>query len=132
MSDLPESPRGLAEHLNIEVTEATPSRCVATMDVSQVHQQPHGIMHGGSSLALAETVASVGAKTACREERQAFGMEINANHLRPFHTGQLTATAKPEHVGQTSQVWSVEIADKAGKLICVSRCTMAIRPSPQP
>jgi len=131
MTERSASPSGLAEHLDIVVTEASPSRCVATMDVSEIHHQPYGIMHGGSSLALAETAASVGAKLACDEEQEAFGMEINANHLRPFRSGQLTATAEPVHVGQTSQVWSVTIQDKSGKKICVSRCTLAVRPSNQ-
>ncbi len=114
--------------LGIEVTEATPERCVATMPVDARHRQPLGYLHGGVSVVLAETVASVGAFMAAPEGYTAFGQEINANHLRPKRDGTLTAVGTPVYKGRSSQVWSVEITDERGKLICVSRCTLAVVP----
>jgi uncharacterized protein (TIGR00369 family) len=100
---------------------------IATMPVDHRTLQPFGILHGGASVALAETVASLGA--AGRIDRAAFsavGQEINANHLRPMRDGVVRAVARPVHVGRTSQVWSIEITDERGRLVCVSRCTMAV------
>jgi uncharacterized protein (TIGR00369 family) len=121
--------RGLADTLGIEVLELTPSRVVATMQVDQRTLQPFGILHGGSSLALAETVASLGATANVdREEFLAMGLEINANHLRAKSDGVVTATATPIHVGRTTHVWDVRITDESERLVCVARCTLAIRP----
>ncbi|CAN5532571.1 hotdog fold thioesterase [soil metagenome] len=124
--------RGLPGTLGIEILELTDDRVVATMPVDARTHQPFGILHGGASVALAETVASLGATG--RIDRTAFmavGQEINANHLRPKSDGVVTATATPVHVGRSSQVWSIEIRDEAGKLVCISRCTLAVvrRPS---
>ena len=99
---------------------------MATMPVEPRHHQPLGYLHGGATVALAETVASVGAYLAAPEGYTAFGQEINANHLRPMREGLLTATGTPIHVGRTSQVWGVEVRDQAGHMICVSRCTLAV------
>jgi 1,4-dihydroxy-2-naphthoyl-CoA hydrolase len=121
--------RNLPGTLGIEILELNDDRVVATMPVDHRTQQPFGILHGGASVALAETVASLGATG--RIDRNAFvavGQEINANHLRPKSEGVVTATATPVHVGRTSQVWSISIADEAGRLICVSRCTLAVVP----
>lgn len=123
---------GLQHTLRIEIIELTNDRVVATMPVNAQTHQPFGILHGGASVALAETVASLGA--AGRIDRDAFmavGQEINANHLRPKSEGVVTATALPVHVGRSSQVWSIDIVDEAGRMICVSRCTLAVvaRPS---
>jgi 1,4-dihydroxy-2-naphthoyl-CoA hydrolase len=132
MSDLPDwyhavHPTGLPTTLGIEILELTPSRVVATMPVDQRTRQPFGILHGGASVALAETVASFGAVGLIDRERfVAVGQEINANHLRPKLEGVVTATGVPVHVGRTTQVWSIEIRDEAGKLVCISRCTMAV------
>jgi len=132
MSDLPDwyhavEVTGLPKTLGIEMLELTPQRVVATMPVDQRTRQPFGILHGGASVALAETVASFGAVALIDRERfVAVGQEINANHLRPKLEGVVTATGVPVHVGRTSQVWSIEIRDEQGKLICVSRCTMAV------
>ena len=132
MSALPDwyhtvHPSGLPTTLGIEILELTPSRVVATMPVDQRTRQPFGILHGGASVALAETVASFGAVGLIDRERYvAVGQEINANHLRPKLEGVVTATAVPVHVGRSSQVWSIEIRDEAGKLVCISRCTMAV------
>jgi uncharacterized protein (TIGR00369 family) len=121
--------RGLAGALGIELVELTGERVVATMPVDDRTRQPFGILHGGASIALAETVASFGAVMRIDRERfVAVGQEINGNHLRGKTDGVVTATAVPVHVGRTSQVWSIEIADEEGRLVCVSRCTMAIVP----
>ncbi len=121
--------RGLEGSLGIRILELTENRVVATMPVNERTHQPFGILHGGASIALAETAASLGA--AGRIDRELFvavGQEINGNHLRPKSEGVVTATAVPVHVGRSSQVWSIEIRDELGRLICISRCTMAIVP----
>ncbi len=121
--------RGLADTLGIEVHELTATRVVATMPVDARTKQPFGILHGGASVALAETVASLGATANIdRAEFAAVGLEINANHLRAQTSGTVTAVGTPIHVGRTTQVWDVRIADEEGRPVCVSRCTVAIRP----
>lgn len=121
--------RGLADSLGIELVELTPARVIATMPVDPRTRQPFGILHGGSSLALAETVASLGATANVdREEFIAVGLEINANHLRAKSEGVVTATATPIHLGRTTHVWDVRIVDENERPVCVSRCTLAIRP----
>ena len=118
---------GLPTTLGIEFLELSETRVVATMPVDQRTRQPYGILHGGASVALAETVASFGAATLIDRERfVAVGQEINANHLRPKLAGVVTATGVPVHVGRSSQVWSIEIRDEEGRLVCISRCTMAV------
>ncbi|MAQ92510.1 MAG: competence protein ComA [Rhodothermaceae bacterium] len=116
----------LGDTLGMEIVEGSAERVVATMPVEPRHHQPLGYLHGGATVALAETVASVGAYLAAPEGYTAFGQEINANHLRPMREGLLTATGTPIHVGRTSQVWGVEVRDQAGHMICVSRCTLAV------
>ena len=117
----------LLETLNIEVTHATPEEVRATMPVTSKVHQPFGILHGGASVVLAETVASVGASVSVDLEKQrAVGLEINANHLRAKRDGTLEAVATPLHKGRTTQLWQVEIRDEEDKLVCVSRCTLAI------
>lgn len=121
--------RGLAETIGIEILELTADRVVATMPVDDRTRQPFGLLHGGASLALAETVASLGAAANVDLERfVAVGQEINGNHLRGKTEGVVRATAVPIHRGRTSQVWAIDIADEQGRLVCVSRCTMAIIP----
>jgi len=118
---------GMAAALGIELVELSDERVVATMPVDHRTRQPFGILHGGASIALAETVASFGAVMRIDRDRFiAVGQEINGNHLRGKTEGVVTATAVPVHVGRTSQVWAIEIADEQGRLVCVSRCTMAI------
>jgi len=120
-------PATLMETLGIVVTEASHERVVATMPVGPVNHQPYGILHGGASVALAETVASIGACVLPDGSLQrAVGLEINANHLRPVREGEVTAVGTPLHQGRRTQVWSIEIRDEAGRLVCVSRCTMAV------
>lgn len=117
----------LMRSLGIRLLSASGERVVATMPVTPGHHQPHGILHGGASVALAESVASIGASLALQGAGQrAVGLEINANHLRAVSTGSVTATAVPVHRGRSTHVWSVEIVDEAERLVCVSRCTLAV------
>lgn len=121
--------RGLADLLGIEIVELTPQRVVATMPVDERTRQPFGILHGGASVALAETVASLGAVMNVDLERStAVGLEINANHIRAKRDGIVRATATPFHVGRSTQVWDVRIVDEEEKPVCISRCTLAVVP----
>jgi uncharacterized protein (TIGR00369 family) len=113
--------------LGIAVVDATKECVVARMPVCPRVHQPFGFLHGGASVALAETVASIGAWMNVDQSREiVMGVEINANHLRAKRDGALTATATPLHVGRRTQVWEVRIVDEAGKAVCVSRCTLAV------
>lgn len=116
--------------LGIEFVEAGKERVVARMPVGPKVHQPFGLLHGGASVALAETVASTGAWMNCDQARErVVGIEINANHLRALRDGVVTAVATPVHVGRRTQVWQVHIADEKGKAVCVSRCTLAVVPA---
>jgi len=113
--------------LGIEIVEATKERVVARMPVGPKVHQPFGLLHGGASVALAETVASTGAwMQVDHEKERVVGIEINANHLRAKRDGTVTAVATPVHIGRRTQVWEVRIADEEGKAVCVSRCTIAV------
>ena len=117
----------LPKTLGIEFVEKSRQRVVARMPVTPKVHQPFGLLHGGASVALAETVASAGAWMNVDQARErVVGLEINANHLRGKRDGVLTAVATPVHVGRRTQVWEVRIADEDGKLVCVSRCTLAV------
>jgi 1,4-dihydroxy-2-naphthoyl-CoA hydrolase len=117
----------LAEWLDIRVTEIGPDYLRATMPVNSHTHQPQGILHGGASVALAETVGSLAANLCLDMTKYvAVGQEINANHVRPASSGLVTGTARPYHVGSKSQVWGIEIRDENDKLVCVSRITMAV------
>lgn len=121
--------RGLADRLGIEIVELTRERVVATMPVDDRTRQPFGILHGGASVALAETVASLGAvMNVDLEKASAVGLEINANHLRAKRDGTVRATATPFHVGRSTQVWDVRIVDEEERPVCISRCTLAVVP----
>jgi len=117
---------GIAKALGVEFTELGPERVVATMPVDERHHQPLGYLHGGVSVLLAESVASVGGWLNCPPGKVAFGSEIGASHVRPKRGGALTAVGTPVHRGRRSQVWNVEVRDEEDKLVCVSRCTLAI------
>jgi 1,4-dihydroxy-2-naphthoyl-CoA hydrolase len=118
---------GLPRTLGIEMIELTEERVVATMPVDDRTRQPFGLLHGGASIALAETVASLGAAVFIDRERYtAVGQEINGNHLRPKFDGVVRAVGRPVHVGRSTQVWSIEIRDEQERLVCISRCTMAV------
>ena len=122
-------PRGLAGTLGIRVTQLTPERVEAVMPVTPAVHQPFGLLHGGASVALAETIASLGAWLNVDQATQgAVGLEINANHLRALRDGTVTGIGVPLHVGRSTQVWEVRIVDEAGRPVCVSRCTLAVVP----
>ena len=113
--------------MGIKLSEATKDRVVATMPITSHHHQPMGYLHGGVSVLLAESVASWGSMLNIDTDRQAaFGLEINANHLRPKREGVLTAVAIPLHRGRTTHIWDIRITDENNKLVCISRCTVAI------
>ena len=116
----------VTKNLGIELAELEPERVVATMPVDERHLQPLGFLHGGISVVLAESVATVGAWINCPEGKIAFGSEINASHLRPKREGSLTAIGTPVQVGKTNQVWEVRIHDEDEKPVCVSRCRLAV------
>ncbi len=117
---------GVTRDLGVEFTELAPERVVATMPVDKRHHQPLGYLHGGVSVVLAESVASVGGVLNCPPAKAVFGSEISASHVRPKKSGLLTAVGTPIHVGRTSQVWDIRISDEEKKLVCVSRCTVAV------
>ena len=117
----------LPDVLGIELIELTPTRLVATMPVARRVHQPFGLLHGGASVVLAETLASMGAWLNIDQATQAaVGLEINANHLRGVREGLVTGVAMPLHIGRSTHVWDIRITNEDGKLVCVSRCTIAI------
>ena len=117
----------LVDHLGIQFTEVGEDFLRATMPVDNRHRQIMGVLHGGASAALAETIGSFAANMCVDQARyMCVGQEINANHLRPVPGGTVTATARPFHIGSRSQVWHIEIHDERQRLVCVSRLTMAV------
>ena len=123
------SHKTLATTLGIELVELTKQRVVATMPVDDRTRQPFGILHGGASVALAETVASIAATlNVDLEKHYVVGLEINANHIKAKRDGTVTGTATPIHIGRSTQVWHISIVDEEGKTVCVSRCTLAVVP----
>lgn len=122
----------LVDTIGIRVTEVGPDFLRATMPVNPTTHQPMGVLHGGASVALAETVGSLAANLCVDQELYVcMGQEINANHLRPVSSGLVTATARPYHLGKRTQVWGIEIRDEQQKLICISRITMAVVDRPK-
>ena len=127
MTDLKDFKGTVIELLGIEHQEVTKEKIVLTMPVTPKTHQPWGSLHGGVSVVLAETAATMGAVMNIDQEKQfAVGLEINANHIRPMRDGILTATATPVHIGRAASVWEIRMTDEKGKLICIARCTMAI------
>jgi 1,4-dihydroxy-2-naphthoyl-CoA hydrolase len=122
------SKNNMLEHIGIEITELGADYIKARMPVDHRTVQPMNILHGGASVALAESLGSIGAYLTVDINRyHCVGMEINANHLRPVHSGEVVyAVAKPIHIGKKSQVWSIEITNAENKLVCISRITMAV------
>ena len=116
----------VVKDLGIEFAELEPERVMATMPVDGRHVQPLGFLHGGISVTLAESVATVGAWLNCPEGKIAFGSEINASHLRPKREGTLIAVGMPVQIGRTNQVWEVHIRDQDDKPVCISRCRLAV------
>ncbi len=117
----------LAEHLGIEFVLFGDDFLQARMPVDARTHQPFGLLHGGASVALAETLGSVAA-TLCVDPEQQFcvGLEINANHIRGVRSGYVIGTARPIHIGRKTQVWEIRIADEQNELVCISRITMAV------
>ena len=117
----------LVKHLGIEFTEIGDDFIRGTMPVDERTRQPYGLLHGGASVALAETLGSTGA-TMCVDTNEflCLGQEINANHVRGSRSGYVTGTARPVHVGGRTQVWIIEIVNEVGNLVCTSRLTIAI------
>jgi uncharacterized protein (TIGR00369 family) len=113
--------------LGIELVEYTRDRVVASMPVTWKTHNPFGILHGGVSVVMAETVASAGSYLFIDRERQsAVGLEINANHIKSVAGGVVRAVGKPVHVGKKTLVWEVRILDETDDLVCISRCTVAV------
>lgn len=119
--------KGLLKTLGISLTVDEIGKCAVEMPITEKVLQPFGYLHGGVNVVLAETAASLGAFKMIAEDEIAFGMEINANHLKAKREGILTATALLKHGGSTSQVWEIEVTDEQDELIALSRCTVAIR-----
>ncbi|HEY8607895.1 MAG TPA: hotdog fold thioesterase [Noviherbaspirillum sp.] len=115
-----------ARSLGIEFVEIGEDWVSARMPVDERTRQPHGILHGGASVLLAETVGSVAANLCTEEGAYCVGLDINANHLRPASAGWVTGTARPFHIGRTTQVWDIRIVDESDRLVCISRLTMAV------
>jgi uncharacterized protein (TIGR00369 family) len=119
----------LADALGIELTALTDEYLEGRMPVDGRTHQPMGLLHGGASVALAETLGSIGAATRLpdRTKQACVGLEINANHLRGVKSGFVVGRARPLHVGRSTQVWEIQITEEAtGKLVCISRITMAV------
>lgn len=115
------------EALGMKFETFEPDLVVMTMPVTSTTKQPFGLLHGGASVALSESAASMGTWLNIDQQNQvAVGIEINANHIRSKRDGVVTATATPLHKGRTTMVWDVKIRDEEGRLVCVSRCTVAV------
>jgi len=121
----------LAGHLDIRITAVGPDFLQGTMPVDRRTLQPFGLLHGGASVALAETLGSVAANYCVDMSRfYCVGQEINANHVRSVRSGRVTGTARPIHVGSRSHVWEIRIEDESRRLCCISRLTIAVLEAP--
>ncbi len=121
----------MAETLGMELIEFEKGRVVIEMPVDHRTHQPMGLLHGGASVALAETIASMGGWYLVAEEgKVVVGQEINANHLRPVKSGKVKGIGECIHQGKSSHVWEVKIYDEKEKLVCISRCTLAVIQAP--
>ena len=119
--------RGTAnEHLGIEFLEVGEDFIRGRLPVDHRTRQPYGLLHGGVSVVLAETLGSCGAAYSCPEGHRAVGLDINANHLKGVTSGWVTGTARPVHIGRTTQVWQIDLRNDADELTCVSRITMSV------
>lgn len=114
------------QHLGMEFLEVGDDFITARVPVDNRTRQPYGLLHGGVSVVLAETLGSCGAAYACPEGYRAVGLDINANHLKGATSGWVTGTTRPVHIGRTTQVWQIDMRNDAGELTCVSRITMAV------
>jgi 1,4-dihydroxy-2-naphthoyl-CoA hydrolase len=117
----------LFQFLGIEILEATKEHVIATMLVGPNNHQPYGFLHGGISVVLAETVGSIGSIFHIDPLTQiAFGLEVNANHLRSVRDGLLTAKGVPIHIGRSTHIWDIRITDSSQRMICISRLTVSV------
>lgn len=119
----------MIEHLGIEYTEIGPDFLAATMPVDHRTRQPAGLLHGGASVALAETLGSVAANLVTGMEdapSSCVGLDINANHIRPMRSGLVRGVTRPLHLGKRTQIWEIRLTDEDDRLVCVSRLTMAV------
>ena len=116
----------LISHLGIKIIEIGPEFLRGTMPVDARTTQPYGLLHGGASVALAESLGSAGAAMCVDAEYQVVGQEINANHVRAVRSGLVTGTTRPVHIGGRTHVWTIDIVNDSGKLVCISRLTMAV------
>ena len=124
--DLPAAP--IHARLGIEILEASPERVVGTMPV-EGNTQPFGILHGGASVVLAESLGSIGSAIYAGDGTAVAGIEINASHHRPATSGNVTGTASPLRLGKTLATWQVEIVDEEKNRVCTARITCVIRPA---
>ena len=121
------SPNTMAENIGIEFTAVGPDYLEARMPVDHRTHQPLGLLHGGASVALAETMGSVAAMCCVDATKQyCVGLDINANHVRGVKTGYVTGVTRPIHIGKKTHVWEIKISNEAGELVCISRITMAV------
>jgi 1,4-dihydroxy-2-naphthoyl-CoA hydrolase len=116
----------MISHLGIKVIEIGTDFLRGTMPVGERTVQPYGLLHGGASVALAETLGSVAAGMCVEAGHLVVGQEINANHVRSARSGLVTGTARPVHIGARTHVWTIDIVDEAAKLVCISRLTIAV------
>jgi 1,4-dihydroxy-2-naphthoyl-CoA hydrolase len=117
----------MVEHLGITITKVGNDFLEGTMPVDHRTVQPMGILHGGASVALAETLGSIAANLVIDPQKQyCVGLDINANHIRAAKSGWVNGVARPVHLGSSTQVWSIEIRDKEERMVCISRITMAV------
>lgn len=114
------------QHLGMEFLEVGDDFITARVPVDARTKQPYGLLHGGVSVVLAETLGSCGAAFSCPPGHRAVGLDINANHLKGATSGWVTGTTRPVHIGRTTQVWQIDLQNDAGELTCVSRITMAV------
>lgn len=117
----------MMEHLQIVYTDIGEESISATMPVCHFTHQPLGMLHGGASVVLAETLGSVAANFCVDDDNYCVGLDINANHIRSMRSGYVTGTAKPIHIGVSTQVWQIEITDERSRLVCTSRLTIAVK-----
>ncbi len=121
----------LVDTLGMLVTEVGDDFIRGTMPVDRRTVQPFGLLHGGASVALAETLGSLAANLCVDSSKEvAVGLDINANHIRAVTSGNVTGTARVLHIGRTTQVWEIRIEDDKQRLTCISRLTMAVVPKP--
>ena len=116
----------LVEHLGIQFTEIGEDFLSASMPVDHRTHQPLGLLHGGASVALAETLGSMAASLCVDDTKFCVGLEINANHIKGVRSGIVKGTTKPVHIGKQTQVWEIRISNDLNELVCISRITMAV------